>query len=334
MQIDQITNTGIRNLQMEIADNLIKWSSFDIGSAFINQKSIQLLDIFFKKNNNRFRSGRLLIGLMNRFNKKSDIKRLKELEKKYAGIFEVRISRYKNFHWKYYFFTDRQRSTVYIGSANFTAWGLTSTGEYLLKMNAASSKLKNFRKSFEFIWNDSIPIKLFPVELYKEIPHAIAKGNSLHPTIEKLLRRTNPPKDSVTANHNARIAFTNSFLTAKSEKALLDFRSNWDKWLYFTCFSLNDFEHFIVGQKILNIFKDKGKYHLSWGIVMDTCILKTPDGKYFVAYKNKGKTKTETKKIRNVFLENGIDYHKRSFKNRNIPKFKLDKINLIFKYPN
>ncbi len=70
MQLNLITNSGVRNLHQELSEQLKIANTVNIATAFITKEGIDLLKIFLKSNKNKFRHCKLLTGLYHYFNLK------------------------------------------------------------------------------------------------------------------------------------------------------------------------------------------------------------------------------------------------------------------------
>ncbi len=320
MQVDIISNRANTVLENFISDDLRNCSSFNIASAFITDHALETLKAFIKRNRQRDKIGRILISLYGSFNSRSILMSLIQLAKSTSNI-DIHISKNKRFHWKYYHFQIKKSHYLYIGSSNFTNDGLNSSGEMVTRIKlsqADQQKSVQYKESFDKEWEDSFPIVDFPINKYRQAPR-ISTSHNLHPSIEALFANNQSPSvPDVTGI--TRATLISGYLTAKTTKIVSTTKSHWDKrkWNYFSCESKREYESLGSVNFFLVIEKYNNQYNFALAKRVDnSSAIKTPDGRYFIAYKNT-KRRKENSTLRKEVENLGINYHSRSFNSKNI----------------
>jgi HKD family nuclease len=319
MQVDLISNKGVTNVGQLLEEDFEKCTHFDIAVAFITEHSLELLNLYLKKNKYKGRHGRLLIGVYKSFNSKEILYQLSKLDPK----IEVKISTNPRFHWKYYRFEFVRKQHVYIGSANFTKDGLESTGEIVCKLQLSASEQsssKVYKKIFDEEWEDSKPIKEFPISKYKQAP-SVAKNFKQASEVQKFFAKKELAKSKVNSDIQ-RVELIVGELTKATVKIISKNQSHWDKnnWGYFTCSGKAEYDYY---SKVTNIFiieRNKGEYYFSKAEKTGECNINTPDGRYFIAYKQVGRARKITKERREKLESLGIKYFRKSYFSKAIGK--------------
>ncbi len=319
MKVELINNTGIQNLRRQLEDQMLTCNSFNIASAFITSEALQVLQTFLIKNKAKNRIGRLLISLYQCFNTKEILQNLFQLQKKSNGKLQVNISRDKKFHWKHYYFKNSINNIAYIGSANFTKGGMEQrelTTKITLQLKEKSLG-ENIVQIFNDEWENSISILDFPINKYKSSSIAIQKTTQhLHPDILKLLKEVKT-KDKEKNNSIPEFAIKLfGFLSVKTKKLITQSQSHWDKyhWNYYACNRKIEYDKIRMAKTVLIINKYSNKYSFAISVIKSYCKLDTPDGNYFIAFKEKTKAdKKETDKLRSQIENLGLLYHSNNF---------------------
>lgn len=330
MQFNLITNSGVKNLNQELSEQLKIANTVNIAVAFITKEGLDLLKIFLKSNKNKFRHCKLLTGLYHCFNSKEVLFELNEMADKSKGVLEVHLSKTERFHWKYYSFDRMNELVYYIGSANFTKGGLTGNGELQTKLTIGI-KDKSIRKDLDEIfnkeWANSEDISVIPLNKYKEI-HLKSNINILDPAIRNLLFKSKKLPNSNDNHLPGRLVIFRSDLSKTTERLITKHQSHWDQnnWNYFACESEYDYQMFFKTKTIFIISKLLGNYTFEIGEIKDYCKLKTPDGYFFIAYTPRKRPKKENPHRREKLEELGFSYHSRKFCNRNLGIRQSEKI--------
>lgn len=327
MQLDLINNSGPIDFKEEIEKQLKTCNHFSIATAFITKEAIKLLDIFLNENKNKDRTGRLITGFYQCFNSRKDLNELNEMMKKSDGRLIVKISSNEKFHWKLYNFFNSNKTISYIGSANFTLSGLTKTGELLAKLTILKNeKLKknNLEGIFNKEWDSSVELSKIPLKNYKPIIQPKVRANSLDISIKNILakyRKNKINKDKARTNRrlSARVVLLKDYLPIRSQKVVLKINASWKKYYYYPTFSQTTYNLTKKKDFLILIERYKGKYKYYIGLIKDDSILKTEDGKFFIAYKYKRFLPVnEISSRRTYFKKLGIDYHSHYFSEKSL----------------
>jgi HKD family nuclease len=318
MTYDLITNAGVENFRQQLERQLKTCKSFSIATAFITKEACELLKTFISKNRTGLRNGRLIISVYQCFNKKEVLQELYDLVETSGGKLQVAISNNVQFHWKYYYFESKIKTTAYIGSANFTKSGISEAGELVSKVTLSRTE-KGLRQNllgvFDKEWEASTSIAHFPINKYKS-SSSLIKGaiQKLHPDIIQLLKSkdTEDVEDERLPELATKIF---GFLTARTMKMVSLTQSHWDKnnWEYFVCYLKRDYERLASAKTFFIIEQSSNKYFFNIGQIKSSCILNTPDGKYFIAYTPITRSKRENEVIRRSLKDVGFDYRSSHF---------------------
>lgn len=287
MRIETLTNRII-SIYDVLQNELMQCNSCSIASAFIDDTTINILENSLLKNKN-LKSLKFLTGIYGCFNRKANFYKLQQLALKYAIKVEIHISKDKQFHWKYYHFTKGTKTALYIGSANFTSGGTGGNGELLVKLSVNSSEkdfgFKSIPLRFNKEWEESGAITEFNLDEYNE--QALPKSGSNHGTTgnKNFFENSSGVKPQAIASENAVVVYLTENITVKTEKMIVNTKPSWKKGDYFICNSKINFNQCISINRILLLDRiNKNSIYASWVQYFDNLQLKTPDGKYFIAY--------------------------------------------------
>ncbi|MBK7041939.1 MAG: hypothetical protein IPH46_16110 [Bacteroidetes bacterium] len=89
---------------------------------------------------------------------------------------EIHISKFYEFHWKYYEFIVKRTTTSYVGSSNFTKAGQNTNAEILVGIKN-NSELNN---AFDKQWKNSASISEFRLDMYVDI-EIVSRGKGQLP---------------------------------------------------------------------------------------------------------------------------------------------------------
>ncbi|MBJ8349882.1 DUF3427 domain-containing protein [Streptococcus zalophi] len=149
----------------EIQEELSKSIAFYFSVAFVTQSGIaliksQLADLALKNV-----KGKIIISPYLDFNEPLAMKELLKLKN-----VEVRISDEKlQLHSKYYLFEQHDKQVMISGSSNLTGNALKNNYEWNIKLTSTDNGnfIKESKKEFERIWEQSIPLTNAFIEKYK-----------------------------------------------------------------------------------------------------------------------------------------------------------------------
>ena len=327
MRVDLINNSGRKNFVEELEEQMRLSRNFEIATAFITKEAIELIEIFLKQNKNSDRIGRLITGFYHCFNSKEVLQQLQKMAAKSKGRFQVQMSKNLRFHWKYYKFENTNKVISFIGSANFTGSGMNDKGELLTKLLLRKTDrndkqvIENLSIVFNKEWESSTDILIIPLGKYKQTKHNLNAVETLDPSIRYVLLKDKPIKLKLNQDLSARVIFfNNKYLSDKSMRLISKYKSTWDKdrFEYF-CYSIkSDYEAALKANVLFMIEKGNREYRFTIADIEDKYVLQTPDGKYFIAYKPRRKSKTETEDIRGKLKKIGLDYHSRKFSSKTL----------------
>jgi HKD family nuclease len=297
MKIEHLDNSFTK-MGTEITEQLALCSEFSIATAFISEDGIDILENCLNKNK-KLQSGKLLIGVYGYFNLKANLQRLGKLAQKYSDRVQIRISKDKSFHWKYFQFQKASYETAFIGSANFTGGGLGSNGELVVKLSGRKSKvstpISKLNSSFMKQWANSGSLANFRIDLYPEIQR-IARTGKLPAEFEEFFKND---KQEISANFhdnaNLAVVYITRYFKTSTTKQLINYYDNWGKQdiEFFDCETRSQYESILNNKKLLILFRESiNKYTASWGFVVGSSdSIKTAEGKFFIAYKISRKEK-------------------------------------------
>jgi len=312
MKIETITNR-VATFEMILNEQLQSCVSFNIASAFIDNKAIDLIEQSLKRTS--LRNARLLISVFDRFNKQADLFRLNELARKYASKFSVNISRDKRFHWKYYQFANARQQNIFIGSANFTAAGIATNGEIVVRisdnLSTKNKDLDRLSVTFDDELKNSGSISEFRIDLYKERKRDPSDSTPWPIEIEDFFNRKESREDE-NAIEKAVLLYRTEEASKETEKAIINYNPGWQQnnRYYFICYDKREFELCKRIRKFLIISRFmKGDYFSVWARYIGNCELKTRDGKYFIGYEFLSKErKLSNSKLMSLTDKNGFGY--------------------------
>lgn len=292
MKIEHLTNKSVVNFHDELVVILAKSVELSIGTAFINDKAISLIEQSLMRNKT-LKVCRLLTGLYNCFNKKKDLERLLLLINRYPDKLQVNISLDKCFHWKYYHSKTISKQLFYVGSANFTTGGMSDNRELVIKLSDSikdtNRSLDNLIVSFGREWQFSRPLAELPLKHYREIKQLNAPAGDTHPDITAFFRQK--ILHTLEDNDNGRTYAIGLYedLKPSTHQAIANQKSEWlkNKWDWFILPTRREFE-ICRKHQFFFVFSKEGKGKVSCYYSEkkgETENIITDDGKYFIAYK-------------------------------------------------
>lgn len=301
MKIEAVSNKGPASMGPQIMEQMEWARDAYIASAFVSKVALERIEDSI--NNNKKLSIKLLVGLYQRFITAATLSGICKLQKKYPDNFTARIARNSRFHWKLYAFKKGNSSRVYVGSANFTEDGLNTSGELSVKISAYCHEniCKALDNEFGKIWNSpkhSFKIDHLFVRKYRKFARhpRFIRSTKDDPIAKFLINPQRPPrKQPKTYKHDTivktRLVYAPDHLNDETEAQLSKYRNNWEEngWGY-VCLSRPYFEYTKKSSLMVFVTHDQDKipsaadFEIGIYKVEDSAELKTPDGKYFVAY--------------------------------------------------
>lgn len=317
LQVELIENKGPNNLRDELQRSL-KWAlKVNMAVAFINKKGLRLVLDDIKRVLSRTRSRVRILTRISKdaFNEPSALRLLLDLSEDYEGRAEIRIAKLgEHFHEKMYLFSNNVLLRFFVGSSNLTEEGLISEGEMNVKISC--NQMNNIAKlaieNFEAHWNDAD-------ELTKEIVDSYAsfylhvrstgldkRGKRLWYEVSRLCRKRRPKKVSIPPERKTWLDCIEGFVSKRTERIIEEY-TNWDNFRWYTC-GLQSFRKCNRNDiLVLADYAPKTK-KLSANYIRDKTSIRTPDGKYFIAFKRirGSKCKKIMKKSISTFKEIGL----------------------------
>ena len=229
---------------------------------------------------------RLLTGLYQGFTSPEALRLLLQAEKQSVGKLSVRLSKHPGFHRKVYLMEKKNTSVLVVGSSNLTGDGLMSTGETNLYATLPNTymTLTRARNQLNAEWlTDTILLTDSNVSAYAKARGKF-KGHS--PVSKKFLleilgRETSQPSKNPTVYR-----WTN--ITGNVDKETIRAVEENTDWTEFDWCSDPDAKSYLVGDRmfILDLsLKLNPRLQLTKVIDIVETPTRTPDGKWFVAYK-------------------------------------------------
>jgi len=313
--VELIENKGPNNMRDELRRFFNKASRVDIAVAFINMKGLSLvlneITKILSKANSRVR---ILTRISkDAFNEPSALRTLLNLSKDYEGRAEARITKITDsFHEKMYLCSTPKSSTVFIGSSNLTDRGLTSEGEINVKIISSRSSdiAKQAAENFETCWNDADELIDEVVDSYTSFyRHVHSKGldersKRLWYKVSRLSRKRRPKKVSTPEERRIWLDYVDCNLSKKTQRIIEEY-TTWDKFGYYSC-GLRSFRK--CNRNDILILADHKDKTLSANYIRDKTRIATPDGRYFIAFKQirSSKLKRITKNFLSTIKQDGL----------------------------
>lgn len=314
--MESITNRNQSHFLGFVTEALQSCTEFSIASAFIDSRAIDLIEATLKRNR-RLKRGFLLIGVYGGFNTKGDIERLLKLSQQYSKLL-IHISVDRKFHWKFCRFYDGKSYSVFIGSANFTAAGLVDNAEIVIKHSFRSGKdkgLLSLQANFEKEWKRSKPVSKFPLGSYKSVPKSAFK---FKPSKELSDFFDQTEQEKLPEGHKIFVTFLTGDLSRLTKEAVLAENSYWERKNinYFVCSDHREFQMAKQTRRFVIIYRMSGSRLIYCSAnYFDSSVLKTKEGRYFIAYSVQSNDKLLTKR-REVFLKETFGVNLRATKRR------------------
>jgi HKD family nuclease len=240
MKFDIIENSSSGSMENELAHYFKTCEYFEIAVAFISESALEKIHGFLNINSNKKSYGKLITGFYQCFNSKKVLTQLKNLENTSNRLF-IKMSKNRKFHWKYYLFKTKGKFIFFVGSANFTQFGLSEPGELMIKIHLPSrnkTDIECIRRSFIKEWENSIEISRIPLEQYREFKQE--NGYSVLPAnIKELLISTKFINKKKEVPNRLYVTLLTTDIKAKTRKIIEDLKPDWNDYLL--CDSVSEF---------------------------------------------------------------------------------------------
>jgi len=296
MLIDVVDNRGVTSMAAELEKRFREAGVARLATASLTRDGLAEIERALARGHKSIRI-KLLVGLYNGHTESAALRRLLALQKRTDDSLEVRIAQNPRFHWKVYMFSEQRRRVAYVGSANLTGDGLSTEGEFNLRLSGTSGDpcLVHIEDTFDRSWHkDSVPLDQTITERFTSVSqqsHSITRG--IDPQIRRILRRVQRPRRI--ARRKVReeascFTFFEDFAKAKTQREVRD-KTRWDSkgwdWMVFNAKAERDRLLEARSFYLAEIHRTGGI--LSLNDVRDDDEFRTEDGRYFVAFqKHKG----------------------------------------------
>lgn len=283
-QISLITNIGPNCLLPYLRAAGSSCKQIDIAVAFITASGLESLLHLLQRVSRRGRV-RILTGLYQGFTEPKALALL--LREQADARIAVRICRDKRFHWKSYFLIGSRSATAIVGSSNMTSQGLTERGELNLVLSA-QRKARPFctvHSAFENYWDkQSQPLTKEIVSRYRQWHKQQPASTRRSVPLKRILGKaavTKDHADSATQRRCWRLSCVSTLDDATID--LLDRITDWDKKGYETLCTFTS--RIRSGDRAVMFDFQANRMSLVEIMEQAETPSRTPDGRYFIAYK-------------------------------------------------
>ena len=301
MRVELIDNQGITTMQAELAAQYNRCSFARLATASLTKAGLRFIE---KAQNAKHKSLKvnLLIGPYNGYTEVAALRWLVDLQRRSGGPFQVRVARNPRFHWKVHLFKKAAQITAYIGSSNLTRDGLSTEGEFNIRLTGSFTDpaFAKLIDSFEQIWkSDSVPLDTYIVERFAPIAQQSEKfRGQIDPKIKKLLRSVHRKGSTNTdpiLGETTKMIFLFGSATQATVK-VVGSKTNWDRkgWDWLACQSRAERDRLRNAESFYVAWISRGGGSLSLNDVRAYDDFKTEDGRYFLAHQRRKGSITKT----------------------------------------
>jgi len=285
-QISLITNIGPNCLLPYLRAAGSSCKQIDIAVAFITASGLESLLHLLQRVARKGRV-RILTGLYQGFTEPKALALLLREQAESESRITVRICRDKRFHWKSYFLIGSRSATAIVGSSNMTSEGLTERGELNLVLSAQrdTTPFRTVHSGFEKYWDkESQPLTKEVVARYRNWREQQPPSPRRSVPLARILGRAMGPDDHAESARQQRFWRLSCVYRMDDDTVdLLAQLTDWDKKGYET---LSTFTSRIRSGDRAVMF-DFQANRMSLVEIMEQVETpsRTPDGRYFIAYK-------------------------------------------------
>ena len=287
-----IENRGPNNLHNILLAALDGARQADIAVAFITDAGLAGILPYLRQVAS-IGKVRVITGLYQGVTEPRALRTLLRAQEETRGNLSVKLSKEPKFHRKMYITENKSTVTAIVGSSNLTKEGLISGGELSIAFTFSKDAKGTFNKlnqAFEKDWEHySVALSDAQIRGYEEY-HRESKEKSklISIPLQKILgKKTIHQKGEVSIDKSN--AFWRHYITGfvkKQTKQIISQQTNWDEKNYnWYCAGKHKFKN----NNGLLMF-DFADNFASLVKIMETTEVNTPDGRYFVAFKQLGNT--------------------------------------------
>jgi len=291
MRMEVVDNQGIANMAGELKRYLDNFDTARLATASLTRHGVQVIeDAVFE--GRKSLTIRLLVGLYNGHTEPAALRRLLRLQRSFPRSIEVRIAQNPRFHWKLYLFMGKAKATAYVGSSNLTQDGLSTEGEFNLRLTglARSRPFPDITEAFDRNWcRDSVPLNVYIAEHFASVAQR-RNTRRIDAKIKEFLRpvlrhRSSPRKQP---KATSTMTFFDAFAGQPTKTAVKN-KTKWEdkgwQWLVFHARADRDKLRQVGAFYLAELRKDGGS--LSLNDVCDDDDFDTKDGRYLVAFQRR-----------------------------------------------
>jgi HKD family nuclease len=286
-RVGLVTNSGPNCLLPYLRAAGSSCKQIDIAVAFITASGLESILHLLQRVSHRGRV-RILTGLYQGFTEPRALALLLREQQEASSRFSVRICRDKRFHWKSYFLVGGRTATAIVGSSNMTSEGLTERGELNLVVTAQrdAKPFVTAHSAFEKYWDkESQPLTKEVVTRYREWHDEQPASTQRLVPLKRILGKAavmEEHADSTQRRRCWRLSCVSHLDDATVD--LLDRLTDWDKQGYDT---LSTFTSRIrAGDRAIMFDFQAARMTLVEIMHQVETPSRTPDGRYFIAYKS------------------------------------------------
>lgn len=285
-QISLITNIGPNCLLPYLRAAGSSCKQIDIAVAFITASGLQSILHLLQRVARKGRV-RILTGLYQGFTEPKALALLLREQAESESRIAVRICRDKRFHWKSYFLIGSRSATAIVGSSNMTSEGLTERGELNLVLSAQreARPFCTVHSAFENYWDkQSQPLTKEIVSRYRQWHDQQPASTRRLVPLKRILGKaavTKDHADSATQRRCWRLSCVSTLDDATVD--LLDRITDWDKKKYEILCTFTS--RIRSGDRAVMFDFQANRMSLVEIMEQVETPSRTPDGRYFIAYK-------------------------------------------------
>ncbi|MBM4136461.1 MAG: hypothetical protein FJ241_06470 [Nitrospira sp.] len=281
-----IDNSGPNNLHDILSATLNRARQADIAVAFITDAGLAKILPSLRQVAS-IGKVRVITGLYQGVTEPKALRTLSRAQKETRGNLSVKLSKESKFHRKIYITENKSTVTAIIGSSNLTKEGLISGGELSIAFTFSkdSKSYLKLNQAFEKDWKyHSVSLSDAQIRRYEKY-HRESKEKSklISIPLRKILgEKTIHQKGEVLINKS--ITFWRDCITGfvkKQTEQIISQQTSWDEKNYIW-YSAGKHKYKINDELLMFDFADN---FASLVKITDTTEINTPDGRYFVAFK-------------------------------------------------
>lgn len=280
------SNNGPASLRDTLRQESRKAVGATIYVAFVTEEGIRSLLPYLRRVATKG-SIRLLTGLYQGFTTPEALRMLLDVQRQTRGRFSVHLSRNPRFHRKLYILRGKHSSLLVVGSSNLTADGTTSNGEtnMYVGLSNSSKSLRNILKELKSEWDhDTLSLTEDRISAYEKARRKFTGGSFVSRKFLKELLGI----DKTVMSEDTDKQYWWNYLSGYVVKRTTDIVEEYTGWGRLDWFADPDGRLYSRGDLMfIAEFSNRRNRRFELVKVVDVAETpkRTPDGKYFVAYK-------------------------------------------------